>query len=320
MDVKGKLKNTFIVLFMSCLILLLIEIFIRIFLPSIQPQDSDGSMIRDHVYRSSCGLKPNYSGRFFGRVVHSGEFGQRRTRYTFNRKKKTWLHIGDSVTMGVGVDDDSTFSARLAARCDFMNILNLSVIGYSARDYRNVILSLLIDHHNELNIGRISIFWCMNDLISVPLERDADILDKLRSWVRSRYRTYILLKAIFMDRAHDYYDYDSMNYRQGNDEFNKSMRNILLAKSICDSMGIQLDLVLLPYEYQYRKLGQQKLSFREQNMIQNYLQGRISVLNAGLAFELPVAIKDEYLFGDGIHFSNSGHRKLAIWLMDHWTI
>jgi hypothetical protein len=121
-------------------------------------------MLQDFVYGKSMGLAPNRSGIFFGRLVHVDGNRSRRNTHRFNKKKSAWLHIGDSVTMGVGVDDDSTFSALLAQDADSINILNPSLIGFSVVDYKNVIRQLVITDGNALKITHITLFYCLNDI------------------------------------------------------------------------------------------------------------------------------------------------------------
>jgi lysophospholipase L1-like esterase len=315
MDVRKTAKNIGISLFMSLVLLLLIEGFIRVFFHSVQPQDCDSKIIVDNAYRSSCGLKPNASGMFFGHVLHSDTLGGRKMRKSFSKKKKTWLHLGDSVTMGVGVDDDSTFVSRMAEHIDSVNMLNLSLIGYSVGDYENVIHSLLIEEHNELKIERISLYWCLNDIYNIPLGHSPSKLDKAKDYIRSNYLTYVFLKGLFFDRGKFYYEHEAAYYVPSRTEFRQSVQILGKIQEMCESQGVQLDISILPYEYQYR-LPKQDFAL-QQLMIKGLAQEGVNQVNDMSPAFLAKAKESRilYLFGDGIHFSNQGHARMAHYLL-----
>ena len=102
------------------------------------------------------------------------------------------------------------------------------------------------------NVKRLSLFWTLNDVYSLPLDHEPGILEKVRSFIRSRYRTYILLKGLFSDRPSAHYTYDSAFYDEQNQELKKSILNLCIVKQVCDSLNIQMDLVLLPYRQQIK--------------------------------------------------------------------
>jgi lysophospholipase L1-like esterase len=328
MDVKKFAKNLRISLGMSLLLLLFIEIFIRVFLHQVQPQDCDSRMILDNVYANSCGLKPNAAGKFFGHLLHSDELGGRKMRKPFSKKKKTWLHLGDSVTMGVGVDDDSTFVARMAEKIDSVNMLNLSLIGYSVHDYENVIRTLLMEKHNALNIEHISLYWCLNDIYNIPLGHAPSKFDQAKDFMRSNYLTYVCLKGVFFNREKFYYEHDAAYYNESGAEQDSAINALHKIKALCAAAHVKLDIKLLPYQYQYvDEIG--LITFREQQNFKTSFDYYKLYLGVPADSSRPETmtllsdafmqdnkdISEDYLFGDGIHFSNQGHARMANYLL-----
>jgi len=327
MDVKKFAKNLRISLGMSLLLLLFIEIFIRVFLHQVQPQDCDSRMILDNVYANSCGLKPNAAGKFFGHLLHSDELGGRKMRKPFSKKKKTWLHLGDSVTMGVGVDDDSTFVARMAEKIDSVNMLNLSLIGYSVRDYENVIRTLLIEKHNAMNIEHISLYWCLNDIYNIPLGHAPSKFDQAKDFMRSNYLTYVCLKGVFFNREKFYYEHDAAYYKDGRPELDSAVVALRRIKSICNESEVKLEINLLPYLYQYvgcvgRTPFEEQYNFKyrfeaiQDNKGMGVRADNSIMESVDLAFyQDDLHFQKYYLYNDGIHFSNQGHARMANYLL-----
>ena len=317
MTKSHKNKPYFVVLIILTAFVFL-EVALRLFFPWIQPQDSDADVIIFKRYHGSAALVSGKHGRFFGKVMHTdAEYPVRKNKH-IRKKNGKWIFLGDSVTMGVGVEDDSTFSNHLQ-RYTKLDILNYSVIGYSARDYRNFCYSMLDELPLRENVKRLSLFWTLNDVYSLPLDHEPGILEKVRSFIRSRYRTYILLKGLFSDRPSAHYTYDSAFYDEQNQELKKSILNLCIVKQVCDSLNIQMDLVLLPYRQQIKLKH-----YNEQELVGNLFNkargdGTVKILPVQETFK-DASPDDYYLFGDGIHFSNRGHRELAIFLSKEWQL
>lgn len=316
-----KTKKKFLGLYALAGILILLivpELGLRIFFPQVQPQDSDSRLILFNKYHGSAALIPNKSGRFFGKMVHTDSVYAIRRNKHMRKAVGKWIFLGDSVPMGVGVDDDSVFSVHMQPYSD-LDILNYSVIGYSARDYRNFCRSLEKEASLRDCVVRLSVFWTLNDVYSLPLDHEPDWLEKIRSFIRSRYRTYILLKGLISNRALAHYKYDSSYYKEKNEELRKSMVNLCMVKHACDSLQIKMDLVLLPYRQQL--INQ---SFREQELVERWFlhlcgDNDVNVIQAQGAFNSH-APGSYYLFGDGIHFSCMGHRELADFLRKEFLL
>ena len=96
---KKKLFSTSIILATVVAILLLLELFTRLFSHDINPQDTDSGLMKDSVYFSSPGLVSNAEGFSFGKKIKVDEHGFLRSRHPFDLKKKSKFIFGDSVAM-----------------------------------------------------------------------------------------------------------------------------------------------------------------------------------------------------------------------------
>jgi hypothetical protein len=306
------LKYWLTISFITFLLLVFIELFIRLSFPSIQPEGCDKKLMQDFVYGSSMGLVPNSKGIFFGKMIHTDNHRARRNNKFFNKKKKTWLHLGDSVTMGVGVDDDATFSALISKEIDSVNIINLSMIGYAVNDYSNIINYLVTDKKNELNIHHITIFYCLNDIYQLPFIEHPSPSFTFFNFVKSHYITYIALKGILFDRPNAMYQYDKMFYTKGNHQLQETKEKLLTIQSFCAAHQIEVDLIVLPY---LSPLHNQENTSAEFNVLRDELERdstkeTIPMYDFSRAFAGAKNPEKYYLFGDGIHFSTLGHQQI----------
>ena len=84
-----------------------------------------------------------------GKAIFPVTYGFRETSVKIDTTKKSWLILGDSVTMGIGAEADSTFAGILHSSLDSINILNPSIIGYNNIDYLNVYKYFVIEKKND---------------------------------------------------------------------------------------------------------------------------------------------------------------------------
>ncbi|MFH1198035.1 MAG: hypothetical protein V1720_20195 [bacterium] len=272
-------------------------------------------MLRDSVYYDSPGLNPNATGISNGvlKKVNDKGFG---AYSKDNTRGDTILYLGDSITMGIGVEPDSTFAGIINNECNQV-VLNSSMIGYSVMDYLNVINKIIDEDKNGLNISQVHLFWCLSDVYdSIPddnsPERGSDgLLNKAGNFFKRNFKLYYFLKNTFADRPKSYFLYDEQFYNHKNKYFLQSLSALRQISEILKSRNIPLTIFLLPYEYQLRKRNFQ--SFRSQKLLADSLTyDRIEVHNLcehiGRASQNPGEL---YLYGDGIHFSKHGHKVIA---------
>ncbi len=225
------------------------------------------------------------------------------------------------LTMGIGVAPDSTFAGRLSALCPAWRILNPSWVGYSSADYLNITRALLSTESparsTVSSIRRVTIFWTLNDVYShcdvgVP---PGQVLRAngfpILNWLRQHYRTYAWLKQMFFDRPKAYFEFDSQFYRRDDPRFVAALHDVSAIRDVCTKRNVELQIVLLPYEYQLRPIDS-GAHLPEQLLSQmlDSLHVQWCDLTPSLR-KLPGNPQSLYLYGDGIHFSKRGHREIS---------
>ncbi len=304
---------------------ILCELGISFFIPNIKLPGTSSKLLKDSVYFETAGLNPNSNGLSSGmeKSVDTNGFW----KYSGSSSKDTLdkiLLIGDSVTMGIGIENDSTFGGILSDKLKSYKFLNPSLIAYTSKDYFNVINCLVDSTHNSYDINKIVIAWCLNDVYprrpieSAPGVVSEDLLNSIIKIVRNNSRTFQLLKNIFSDRPKSYFDYDKQFYDLGNPDYKKALDYILQIKRIADNYSISLTIIPLPYEFQIRKYGDRNV-WKPQSLLKSTLtRNDIKFIDIRKAFKDNVSSSNEfYLYGDGIHFSNKGHRVIANEIIKH---
>lgn len=307
------LWNTLIVL----LLLFILEAAVRILSPQIQLSGMDRQILERDVYYRTVGLKKNSLGISNGVIKHVDEKGF--WKYTSKKKEATRkiLILGDSATMGIGVENDSTFVGLLNGYFKDIEFCNASLIGYSSQDYLNVIQDIIQSKKNELGISDVFIFWCLNDVYSNfpdlnSPETKNDFIKIITDFLVKNSKLYHLLKNILSDRPKAYFDYDKKFYVSKNKLLEKSLLNLGQIAEILDSTKINFNLFLLPYEYQIRNYND-SIIFHPQRIFEQMLRKlNLNVTDCSPAFsQMSLNSYQFYLYGDGIHFSITGHKVLA---------
>lgn len=311
-------KISIIVLYNIAAVILLFglaEVVVRITLPQITPSGTDYNLMVDSLYYDSAGLKPNSSGYTNGAFIQVDQYGFRKTKIPVDTSKISWLLLGDSVTMGLGVESDSTFAAILQQKMQGVNILNPSLIGYSVKDYENL-FKYFTEKRKELKIKKVIVFYCLNDIYSGEISQVEEPGGKVRKYfggiirqLRNKSRLYQFLKNLLTDRPKDYYLYDEQFYREGNPLLINTVNTFKRMNLESQKSGMEFIVILLPYEYQLRS-SDPALNTPQKLMQEKLGQDSITVFNPFSGINISNS-KDLYLYGDGIHFSNKGHRVVA---------
>lgn len=319
------MKKFFLLLaynFLAVILLFLIsELIVRIFCDQINPQGTDKSIFADSLYYDSSGLIPFSDGKSNGAMIKVDGYGFRETSVKIDSTKKSWLILGDSVTMGVGVEADSTFAGILQSSVDTINFLNPSIIGYNIMDYLNVYNYFVIEKKNDFNIIRVLVFWCLNDVyydvpdIVTPGGKIRYLLSDILVFFRIHSRLYFFLKTLIFDRPKSYFLFDEKFYKPENEVFQQTVIRIAELDKICKAMKTELDLILIPYEYQLRKPDPR--NFIPLQLMMDALNPHgIKVHNLAKKAIANNLDKELFLYGDGIHLSNFGHRFVADFVLE----
>lgn len=303
--------RTFLIVTSSVVgILVVLEAGVRLFGPPIPEVGTDRTLVADSVFGSSRGLRPGSSGTSNGARVDVDARGL--IHYGSSRAEGApgWLFLGDSVTMGIGVDPDSTFAGWVAAETDSLEVWNPSLIGYAVDDYARVFDSFA----GNPDLRRVTLFWCLNDVYPDGKAGDPGSLvrmtgGRLLRWIQRNYRTYHWLKALVMDRPRSYFEYVNGRYESDPGLVEEAVAGIRRMKMVAEREGVEFAVVLLPYEYQLREPGH----MGPQEMLVDLLADDSMAVYEPSSYLRDGGIRtsDLYLFGDGIHFSATGHRALA---------
>jgi lysophospholipase L1-like esterase len=289
--------------------LLTIEIASRVILENKYNRGFDSAIILPNKYFDSNGLQPNAKAMVWGKNFTTDNFGFRNTGKPFDKKKKTWLFIGDSVTQGVGVDDSSTYVALVAKQTDSVNVLNCSMIGWSAHDYNNLVKSLLADSANPLNISRITIGWCLNDVYGksktseLPKVGNKGFISIVSAFLQANYATYQLAKLYATQHSDHYFQYDINFYKKDNLYLKESCETLAHLQKLCTTQGVTASVLLLPY----KSIQKNQAAC---NQLTALLKDCTTIQIDDTAFKSSFSAEN-YLFSDEIHLNALGHKTIA---------
>lgn len=318
------MKKTLLVVSVNFLLFLVIlfssELLVRLVYPEIQFPGTDATLVEDSVYYSTPGLSPNSKGSSNGILKTVDQESFWKYEHENSDSADQVLFIGDSVTMGIGIDSDSTFSGIINNKIQGIKVLNPSLIGYSSNDYLNIIKKFFSNDIKEAEASSVFIFWCLNDVysnldpaVSLGFE-STGFIDQVFIFFRNNFKLYHFLKKLALDRPKSYFLFDQQFYGIENESFLASMDDLISIKSILSKRELEFTVVLLPYEYQLRV---DDLNVKKpQETVTRFLE-----MNEINVFDLTSDLKTNdpsklYLYGDGIHFSNEGHKIIADILTD----
>ena len=293
-------------------LLFLLEIGVRLFSSDVVTQGTDSSLLLEGRFGITPGLQPNARGDVFGKTIVIDENGFLQNKCTSKKKKKKILILGDSVTMGVGVDGDSTFVGKLQAYyCDSLQIDNLSLIGYNVNDYERI-LNTLNKEKKIADYDEIIIFWCLNDNYLHAKNTTATEENKVQSFFLTHSYLYCWLIKSRSDASLNYFNNDCAYYEDPaslknlNDKIS-SIEKIRASKKTC--------IIALPYESQLRNF--QAVDLFPQRVLAEMMKGHPIGFKDCTTFLKSKSenSKDLYLYADGIHFSNEGHQAVFEYLL-----
>lgn len=301
-------------------LLAVVEGGVRLFVPGITPTGTDARLVADSVYGAVPGLRPGAVGTSNGARFAVDRHGFWRYAAAADTSRPAWLFLGDSVTMGIGVDPDATFAGLAAARSPAWSVLNPSLIGYSSRDYR-VLLDHLTRSGGPFRVERATIFWCLNDVYAAApgLGEPGRVVRRVGgpalAFLRRSSYTYHWLKDAFFDRPLAYLEHDRRLYE--GPPLEGALEDLRAMARLADERGVRLEVVLLPYAAQLRR-GAPPEALAPQTLLRDALAEIGLPTHDPLPYLLAHAARPEvlYLYGDGIHFSAEGHAVVARFLAE----
>ncbi len=305
-------------------LLILSEVSCRIYIGDKFLRNSEILFVADQFGRS-IGNKKDYSGYAFGADVYTDKNGfriPRNYRPEEQHFRSAILILGDSISFGYWEKEEDSTAGLIRKAFPSIEVYNSSVVGYAARDYKNV-ADYFIPKHNE--IKHVYLFFCLNDVVpvssalinetvkirNVPLERlrtikSTGIIEPIHYYLYNHSKLYLLIRALVTNIP--WRDWNEINYlyrKENVGYFYKEMRPIIDIAATLNSKGIKFTVVILPFEIQ---------------LINNerYPQEQIKTLlrKNGIEFidvyEIFKSSKIDpgklYLKFDAMHLSSTGHR------------
>lgn len=122
---------------------LIAESLIRIFCKQINRLYISANLFTPRLYGDSYGLAKNVEGYAYGAKVVTDNYGFRiNPKNGFNNPKDSRpaiIFLGDSITFGIGVKSEHTFTEIYHKSNKNRKIINGGIIGYNAQDYKNFV-------------------------------------------------------------------------------------------------------------------------------------------------------------------------------------
>jgi|SRR6185503_5473788 len=255
-------------------------------------------------------LRPGYEGEFLGQPVHVNGWGLRGPEPSQPRPagRRRLLCFGDSVTFGFGVGDRDTYASLLdeELRPQGLEVVNAGVTGYTSHQVLGLLRRLAPTL--GMDVATFCVGW--NDASRRPLD-DAEFDRRLRaSMAVDRFFEHLYLyrgmKALYVSAATrdvpvtDYKPRVSLEQYQGN------LERIV---EECRLHRIRPVFVALPRR---RRAGEPRTTSPYADaLIGTGRRLGVPVLGVGdLGLDTPLD-SNEPDFIDTLHFSVSGHRRMA---------
>jgi len=299
------------------LLLIILELFIRLVGgSSINYQSTSENLYQAKRYGQTYGWKPLSTGVSFGEKIRINNLGLRGPDVDSLQLKKILLLIGDSVLFGVGVPDSQIVSFYLQKAMSSFGwiVLNTGVIGYSVTDY----LAVARFWQKSRGVRTAFLFWVLNDLYRVPPTpekfREFPLLEKTLFFLRTHSKLYLWGKHTLFNRSLDYFKYDYQFYEKKAPELKLAIKTLQQIKTLFESRGVNLIVILLPYRNQLKK--EIKNPFLPQQIMADSLKRyQISFIDSRGAFTSGGNPDRFFLYGDPMHLSAAGHLQLSKFLL-----
>ena len=321
MNLKKIFLFNFIILFVF---FSFFEIFIRFF------NLADLTGVSKNLIVQKKGINynaPNITGKAFGKTVYTDNFGFRvpENNYTYKDKKLSILILGDSVSFGVGVDEEKTFVGMLRDEFNNINLFNSSVSGYSLKEFPKIIKL----NKNIENLNEVILFYTLNDisfeqtLLNVDEEfqksktdKKLSFYDKLKknyylikinAFLRNKSASYMWLRGNLTNPSDRHFFYTFPIYKNKNAVKNLNLQFKKLNEVLVEE-NFNFTVVILPYEFQSRKQNCNEDYLIPQNEVKKILNNiNINFLDYSKIFCNHYNPKKLFLKYDPVHLSEEGH-------------
>ena len=306
------------------------EALVRVAAPGVVPAGADEALFTYGANAdgtSSYTLTPGASGDAYGASVRVTANGAWRYADADTTGPATLL-IGDSVTMGLGVDPEQTFAGRLARGA---HVANPSVLGWAAADYRRAVEARLSGARlGADSLRAVVVVWCLNDLypegqpIPIAAAQRASAEAPRASWRERAYqavrlgaaaplawlgrhsRLYRWARTVPTDAQARTYAYDRSLYTEAayQADRDRAFGQIRAIRDTLAARQIPLTVAVVPQAPQLR-------SAPPDTVPQDTVRARLARLGVAMLDLTPRLAESDFLTGDGTHLSPPGHARVA---------
>jgi hypothetical protein len=145
-------------------------------------------------------ITTQYKGQCFKSTLTFNEFGSRSLPLQeLRQKKEAWFYVGDSMTAGFEVNNESVFTNIIQKHLPDIAIVNLSKSGSGPIYYNKVIQNFVEDEEIHQNVTKV--YYCIymgNDFKNMFQETPDSFVKILIKKYFYRIRVYHLLRIIFI--------------------------------------------------------------------------------------------------------------------------
>ena len=216
--------------------------------------------------------KPQSHANLMGVTISTNSDGFRDDEYPLQRTdKRRIIFLGDSLTLGWGVEKEQTFEHLLESQLDEKapsEVINLGVGNYNTTQEVN----LFIDKGAKYKPELVVLFYFINDAEPLPQKSKFPGLGYFRFTTFYWSRIKALLARF--SNGSSYKDYYSALYQEGSSGWEQSKAALLELKELSHEHGFDLKVVILPelhelVDYAFAREHELLAGFMNQNGIEH---------------------------------------------------
>jgi len=309
---KPFLKNLAPLFFGALFFLLAGEICVRIYLKNHIVYDVEMSHYSlklkrdspnpriDHIHKS------NASARLMGVWIRTNSDGFRDSEHSLaSAGKKRIVFLGDSLTLGWGVENKDTFKKILEQQLSekiSTEIINTGTGNYNTEQEVN----LFIEQGLKYKLDKVVVFYFINDAEPTPKKSGLWFLGYSRFLTLYWSRLHTLTGR--WNPSGGYRAYYSGLYADNKPGLERTKAAFLLLRNVCQENNILLQVVLLPelHELQTYPFA------REHKLITDFLTSNsIDCLDLAPYFSTVEHPRELWVAKDDAHPNSKGHRLIA---------
>lgn len=317
MDSKNPLKKILAFLTAFIIFLLFGELLIRIYLHYYTVYDIEMTRYGLYMKKESDNPKivfehrPNSSMKLMNVMVNINSDGLRNREYPVERDNKyRIIFLGDSLTLGWGVDENETFANILEEKLNSRfptEIINFGIGNYNTEQEVNLFLEKGLKYKPD----KVVLFYFINDAEVTPTKSKWWFLgySELISFYWSRIHA-IMDKNLPSNSFKDYY---SALYVENQPGWITAKKSLLQLKELSQTEGFQLQVVLLPELHDTKNL----IFGDSYDKISRFLgKNNIDYINLGKLFENEKNEMELWVSYDDAHPNMVADKKIAEALTD----